>query len=678
VIVNSIPAQVTIAINGQAVGSTDSNGYFLIESLKPGAYTVSASKAGYQLEKTIVKLAAGQTETLNFELRPITQALSVSSTPPECEVFIDDVLRGNTGAGGKLRIPDLPVGDHKIILRKPRFHEAEFPLALNPDKEGEINAKLDWAVGFLTVKANVPNARIEVAGPVNYDGAVENLECPTGTYFVRASSPLYESLSKQVVVTGGEASNVPLELRPDLSARNRLLAEAQESYSQRDYGNAIEAAGKLVAVDPTDATTLTILGQSYFMRNDFNAFEEYASRAIDAGGSIEVQLRHHHSFWGASSMHFIRLVLTAQTISFDPQAQEISEGICPNPPFSVNLQSLAAADVSGNRENEVYLKLVFAEPNNPKKTATLKFADRESSFVHGTKTKSAGGIIGFSYEADIMVSRPEAINAMSAIAEVIHRIKANAATALTARTDVPDVVLEDLHDSNGPSALPSLESIIDTNIKAAGRPANWTSMVQRGTYTWTNVATGQSIAGTFEESVKGRDKYSHVFSNEGIGPFLTEGYDGSTAWYKLYKKKPQPLNSVQITGIKRELILGALTNGSEFREVFPEAQIKGKGKLGEREVYIIEANTSDERLYTFYFDTQTGLVLRRDSRYEDPDKKGSTISTKVTYDDYVDVDGRKVATTWKQVSPSVILTVKISDTKYGVPIDDAIFGMPRK
>src|ERR1051325_3011034 len=124
-VISNVP-DASVTLNNSVAGSTSSNGSFLSRTLKPGTYTVSINKAGYHSDKKTVNISAGQMETLSLELTPITQTLSVSSTPADCEVFVDDIARGRTDTAGKLRIENLIVGDHRITVRKPRFHEAVF------------------------------------------------------------------------------------------------------------------------------------------------------------------------------------------------------------------------------------------------------------------------------------------------------------------------------------------------------------------------------------------------------------------------------------------------------------------------------------------------------------------------------------------------------------------------
>lgn len=679
--VNSQLPNATVTINGRTAGTTDSNGYLVLGSLKPGVYNVTITKPGYQPDKKVVNLSAGQSETLNFEPKPITQGLTISTTPPECEVYLDEVLRGRTDSSGNVKFADVPVGEHRVTIRKSRYREATFPLSLSLDKEGRINANLELGIGFLTVTTNAPNPSVDISGIGHFDNSLSKVECPPGTYTVTISSPLYVMSRKEVSVSAGQEALLSLTLEVDSAARNRLISEAREAYSGQQYDRAIGLANTLISADSKNSQALTVLAQSYFMKDDFNSFTEFGSRAIEAGGSVEVSLKHHHEFFAATNMHAVRLVIDAQSVTYDPQVTQLPAGsICPNPPFKVSLAILGGAEVSGNRKNEIYLRLTFVDPNKPKKSNSLRFGDRASYFEKVRKA-AAGGLV--SYIGETMVSREQALGAMSALAELLNRVRARWKAGIEssiAANKSPEVILDSGGSDPVPGStptLPTVESILVAYITAGGNRA-WTTTILKGTYTYTIAENGNSISGDFEEYLKGRTKFLYAFKNEKIGSFIEEGYDAGVGWYKVYKKKPSPMSSLEIASAKRGLVLSFLTDVKEFNETYPAAILKGKGKLGELEVYVVETNSSDGRLETFYFDTTTGLLMRKDAKYEDPEKKGVIVTTRIIYDGYLDVGGIKVPTGWRQVSPTVTLTVKISDTKFDIPIDDTKFKMPPK
>jgi len=210
--IRSTPPNSLILIDGESIGVTDEDGSLSLPSFKPGVYTVSVSKAGYRSDSKEISLAAGRKETLTFDLALATQTLNIVSSPPESEVYIDDVLRGNTDASGRATITDLKIGEHRITLRKSRYREGTYPITLSLEKEGQINASLELVVGFLTVKTNAPNPSIGISGLGYFDKPVSRLECQPGAYSVTISSPSYVTSTKEVIVRAGQEAELSVDL----------------------------------------------------------------------------------------------------------------------------------------------------------------------------------------------------------------------------------------------------------------------------------------------------------------------------------------------------------------------------------------------------------------------------------------------------------------------------------
>ena len=74
----------------------------------------------------------------------------------------------------------------------------------------------------------------------------------------------------------------------------------------------------------------------------------------------------------------------------------------------------------------------------------------------------------------------------------------------------------------------------------------------------------------------------------------------------------------------------------------------------------------------FYFDSVNGLLLRT----EEWDAAGR-MTEAVEYQDYREVDGVKVAFTF-HIIQDLHFTIKFTEVKHNVPIDDTIFVKPKK
>src|SRR3954454_24012344 len=68
---------------------TNQQGYFLIGSLKPSAYTIRVEKAGFSvIEYTNMAIGVGQELNLDFEFKPagVTETVTVVGTAPVLDV----------------------------------------------------------------------------------------------------------------------------------------------------------------------------------------------------------------------------------------------------------------------------------------------------------------------------------------------------------------------------------------------------------------------------------------------------------------------------------------------------------------------------------------------------------------------------------------------------------------
>jgi len=63
-------ANATVAVNGVSATS-NSSGAYVISDVPPGNYTVTASADGYEISSETITVTAGETETLDFTLKPI-------------------------------------------------------------------------------------------------------------------------------------------------------------------------------------------------------------------------------------------------------------------------------------------------------------------------------------------------------------------------------------------------------------------------------------------------------------------------------------------------------------------------------------------------------------------------------------------------------------------------------
>jgi len=105
-----------------------------------------------------------------------------------------------------------------------------------------------------------------------------------------------------------------------------------------------------------------------------------------------------------------------------------------------------------------------------------------------------------------------------------------------------------------------------------------------------------------------------------------------------------------------------------------QMKVLGTEKIGDRETYVVAVVVDPNTTTKFFFDTQTGLLLReltttRTILVPLPDQ--------VDFEDYRDVDGVKVPFTIRvsDTSPFSTSTRRFTEIKHNVAVDDNIFNL---
>ena len=200
-----------------------------------------------------------------------------------------------------------------------------------------------------------------------------------------------------------------------------------------------------------------------------------------------------------------------------------------------------------------------------------------------------------------------------------------------------------------------------------------TSRVGKGNFE----VSGIAMSGPVETYAKAPNLMLMVLQMPGQETFK-DGFDGRVGW----EQNPDD-GITDKTGLEG----GSAIRDADFyqplklRVQYPNLIFKGTGKLSlgkggsgkveERDTLLLEAprNGSPRR---FYFDTANGLLLRTEEW-----NAAGKMTEAVEYQDYREVDGVKVAFTF-HIIQDMHFTIKFTEVKHNVPIDDAIFVKPKK
>lgn len=218
--------------------------------------------------------------------------------------------------------------------------------------------------------------------------------------------------------------------------------------------------------------------------------------------------------------------------------------------------------------------------------------------------------------------------------------------------------------------LPSVREILDKNVQATGGRAAL-EKIQTRTMKGTVELAPMGVKGTFEYSGAAPDKIYNKMTLGGIGEII-EAFDGKTAW----SINPLQGNRDKTGDELAQVRIGAnFYRELNFEKLYQKIEVKGIEKVGEREAYVVTATPTGLEPQTFYFDKQTGLLLREDLTAISPEGK---FPTKNYFDDYREVDGVKMPYKMRTVLPQFELVMAVTEVKNGVKIDENLFVKPKQ
>lgn len=215
-----------------------------------------------------------------------------------------------------------------------------------------------------------------------------------------------------------------------------------------------------------------------------------------------------------------------------------------------------------------------------------------------------------------------------------------------------------------PNAPPA-EKIIEKYVEALG-----------GAGALAKVSTRQ-VKGTI--NVSGRNLPIEILTKVGAKQLIVihlpngdsvTAYDGMSGWIAAPNRPVRDIPSVEVASAQPEVDLQLPL---DMKQLFSEIKPLAPETIGNRETYVVAGMNSGELAAKFYFDKDSGFLLRILRYTKSPLGRNPT---QIDYADYRPQDGLKVPFQQTIARPNSRLTIQIEEAKFNVTVDDTKFARP--
>ncbi|HXJ93999.1 MAG TPA: c-type cytochrome [Terriglobia bacterium] len=214
-------------------------------------------------------------------------------------------------------------------------------------------------------------------------------------------------------------------------------------------------------------------------------------------------------------------------------------------------------------------------------------------------------------------------------------------------------------------AGPGADVILDKYVQAIGGEEalhKITTRVEKGSLL--GMGPGTMPVEVFAKAPDARVTVVHTPRGENVTAF-----NGQTGWMSGFGP-PRPITGGELDNEKRN---ADFYFASDIKQSFKQISNARPDKVDDHDVYLLMARSPGRPPVRFYFDKESGLLLREVRYVETPLGRNPS---QVDYADYRDVDGVKIPFKWTIARPGGRFTIQIDQVQQNVPIDESKFAQP--
>jgi hypothetical protein len=215
------------------------------------------------------------------------------------------------------------------------------------------------------------------------------------------------------------------------------------------------------------------------------------------------------------------------------------------------------------------------------------------------------------------------------------------------------------------AAAPGADVIVDKYVQAIGGEEalhKITTRVEKGTLS--GMGPGGMQVEVFAKAPDARVTVVQTPRGENV-----TAYNGQTGWMSGFGPQ-RPITGGELDNEKRN---ADFYFASDIKQAFKQISNARPEKVDDHDAYLLVARSPGKPPVRFYFDKDSGLLVREVRYVETPLGRNPS---QVDYADYRDVDGVKIPFKWTIARPAGRFTIQIDQVQQNVPIDESKFAQP--
>jgi outer membrane lipoprotein-sorting protein len=220
-------------------------------------------------------------------------------------------------------------------------------------------------------------------------------------------------------------------------------------------------------------------------------------------------------------------------------------------------------------------------------------------------------------------------------------------------------------------AQPSVDQILAAYGQALGGQAAYEKVTTRAMKGTVEIPD-DNVTGAAQVWAKAPGSFRLTMDIPGYGVVETV-LDGDNGWEKNPDSGTHAMSKTDLAVAQRD---HHFYREVRLKELYPKMETAGTDKVAGRAVYVVEATPSGGAAEKFYFDAESGLLVKHD--FERVTLEDGIVQYETLLRDYRDVDGLKLPFTVEQRAPDNTMIFKFAEIRNNAPLADAAFAKPEQ